>query len=56
VIVFTAGDTPQAGLLSLRPGGVWTQILPGVYVLVFAVTLLGSAIWLRRIGDAKLDR
>jgi alpha-1,2-mannosyltransferase len=55
-IVFTAGDTPQAGLLSLRPGGVWTQILPGVYVLVFAVTLLGSAIWLRRIGDAKLDR
>jgi alpha-1,2-mannosyltransferase len=55
-IVFTAGDTPQAGLLSLRPGGVWTEILPGAYVLVFAVTLLSSVIWLRRIGDAELDR
>lgn len=47
-IVFTAGDTPQAGILSLRPGGVWTEILPGAYVLVFAVTLLASAAWLWR--------
>ena len=56
-IVFTAGDTPQAGILSLRPGGVWTEILPGAYVLVFAVTLLGSAVWLWRLrGDAELGR
>ena len=56
-IVFTAGDTPQAGLLSLRLGGVWTEILPGAYVLVFVVTLLCSAIWLWRLrGDAELGR
>ena len=56
-IVFTAGDTPQAGILSLRPGGVWTEILPGIYVLVFAVTLLGSALWLWRFrADAELGR
>jgi alpha-1,2-mannosyltransferase len=56
-IVFTAGDTPQAGLLSLRLGGVWTEILPGAYVLVFVVTLLCSAIWLWRLrGHAELGR
>jgi alpha-1,2-mannosyltransferase len=56
-IVFTAGDTPQAGLLSLRPGGVWTQILPGTYVLVLVVTMLGSVVWLWRLrDDANLSR
>jgi alpha-1,2-mannosyltransferase len=50
-IVFTAGDTPQAGLLSLHPGGMWTEILPGTYVLVFATVLLGSAVWLWRLRD-----
>jgi alpha-1,2-mannosyltransferase len=56
-IVFTAGDTPQAGILSLRPGGWWTEMLPGAYVLVFGVTLLGSAVWLWRLGgDAELGR
>jgi alpha-1,2-mannosyltransferase len=56
-IVFTAGDTPQAGILSLRPGGAWTEILPGAYVLVFVVTMLGSVIWLWRFrDDADLSR
>lgn len=56
-IVFTAGDTPQAGILSLRLGGMWPEILPGAYVLVFAATLVGSAVWLWRFGgDADLGR
>jgi alpha-1,2-mannosyltransferase len=50
-IVATAGDTPQAGILSLRPGGVWTEILPGAYVLVFLVALAGTAVWLWRLRD-----
>jgi alpha-1,2-mannosyltransferase len=44
--VSTAGDTPQAGILSLRLGGRWDQLLPGAYVLVFAVVLIGTAVWL----------
>ena len=56
-IVFTAGDTPQAGILSLRLGGIWTEILPGAYVFVFAVTLLGSVVWLwRQRDDGRLAR
>jgi alpha-1,2-mannosyltransferase len=56
-VVFTAGDTPQAGIMSLRPGGVWTEILPGTYVLVLAVTMLGSVLWLWRVrDDADLGR
>ena len=54
--MFTAGDTPQAGIVSLRPGGVWTEILPGAYVLVFIATMLGSVIWLWRIRAAELRR
>jgi alpha-1,2-mannosyltransferase len=50
-IVFTAGDTPQAGIMSLHPGGVWTQILPGTYVLLLIVTMLGSAVWLWHARD-----
>jgi alpha-1,2-mannosyltransferase len=58
-IVAVAGDTPQAGILSLRPGGVWGQIMPGAYVLVFLVILLATALWLwrRRLrDDARLPR
>jgi alpha-1,2-mannosyltransferase len=50
-IVATAGDTPQAGILSLRPGGVWTGILPGAYVLVFLLVLLATVVWLWRLRD-----
>ncbi len=56
-IVSTAGDTPQAGILSLRPGGIWNEILPGAYVLVFLAVLLGTAVWLWRLrGDVRLTR
>jgi len=50
-IVATAGDTPQAGILSLRPGGIWTDILPGAYVFVLLVMLVGTVIWLWRLRD-----
>jgi alpha-1,2-mannosyltransferase len=58
-IVAVAGDTPQAGILSLRPDGAWGEILPGAYVLVFLVVLLGTVVWLRRCSwryDARLTR
>jgi alpha-1,2-mannosyltransferase len=56
--VSVAGDTPQAGVLSLRPGGIWAEILPSTYVLVFAVVVLGTAVWLRlpRLGAHDLHR
>jgi alpha-1,2-mannosyltransferase len=50
-IVFTAGDTPQAGIMSLRAGGIWREILPGAYVFVFATVLLGTVVWLWRLRD-----
>ena len=50
-IVATAGDTPQAGILSLRPGGIWTDILPGAYVFVLLVMLVGTVVWLWRLRD-----
>lgn len=56
-IVATVGDTPQAGILSLRRGGLLGEILPGAYVLVFAVVLLGTAAWLwRSRDDGRLTR
>ena len=50
--VSVAGDTPQAGILSLRPGGIWREILPGAYVFVFLAVLLCTAVWLWRLRDA----
>jgi alpha-1,2-mannosyltransferase len=47
--VAVTGDTPQAGMLSLRPGGVWDEILPGAYVFVFVFVLLATAVWLWRL-------
>jgi alpha-1,2-mannosyltransferase len=55
-IVATAGDTPEAGIMSLRPGGIWTEILPGAYVFVFVVAVLGTVVWLWRMRDAGLAR
>jgi alpha-1,2-mannosyltransferase len=56
-IVATAGDTPEAGILSLRLGGAWREILPGTYVLVFGVALLVTVVWLWRFrGDQELGR
>ena len=55
-IVATAGDTPQAGIMSLRPAGIWTEILPGAYVYVFLAVLLGTMAWLWRQRDVRLAR
>jgi alpha-1,2-mannosyltransferase len=51
-IVATAGDTPEAGILSLRTSGEWRQILPGTYVFVFLAVLLGTVAWLWRLRDS----
>jgi alpha-1,2-mannosyltransferase len=47
--VAVSGDTPQAGILSLRPGGTWDAILPSAYVFVFTIVLLATAVWLWRL-------
>jgi alpha-1,2-mannosyltransferase len=49
--VSVAGDTPQAGILSLRFGGTWREILPGAYIFVFLAVLLCTAVWLWRMRD-----
>lgn len=53
--VSIAGDTPQAGLMSLRPGGIWTEILPGAYVFVFVAVLACTAAWLTRSAAHDLE-
>lgn len=50
-IVTTAGGTPQAGIMSLRPGGIWTQILPGAYVFVLVAVVVATVFWLARMRD-----
>lgn len=57
--IYVRGDRRQAGVLSLRPGGVWNEIIPGSYVLVLVAVLIGTAVWLcrpvvRRIPDAAV--
>ncbi|MBV9638880.1 MAG: DUF2029 domain-containing protein [Mycobacteriaceae bacterium] len=42
------GGTPQAGILSLRPGGMWDQIIPGSYVFLFVAVSALTAVWLWR--------
>ncbi len=50
-IIASPGGTPQAGVLSLRPGGIWTQIVSDTYDFVFlAVLALTAAVWFRRRG------
>jgi alpha-1,2-mannosyltransferase len=44
--VSDTGDSPEAGILSLRFTGTWGQIIAGSYVLVFVVVLAISAWWL----------
>jgi alpha-1,2-mannosyltransferase len=46
-VVATAGDTPEAGLLAFRPGGVWDVMIPAAYVVAFAGVLAATAWWLR---------
>jgi alpha-1,2-mannosyltransferase len=51
--VSIAGDTPQAGVMSLRPGGMWTETPPAAYVFVFVAVLLGAAVWLWRLTGSS---
>lgn len=46
-VVRTSGDSPETGLLSLRPGGWWDVVIPAAYLAGFAVVLVGTAWWLR---------
>ena len=46
-VVRTTGDTPETGLLSLRPGGWWDVVIPAAYLAGFAVVLVATAWWLR---------
>lgn len=47
-VVRTTGDTPETGLLSLRPGGWWNVVIPATYLAGFALVLGVTAWWLRR--------
>jgi alpha-1,2-mannosyltransferase len=46
--VSTRSDTPETGVLSLRPGGSWDVVIPATYLCGFAAVLMGTAWWLRR--------
>ncbi|MDT5064023.1 MAG: hypothetical protein QOK02_178 [Mycobacterium sp.] len=46
--VRAAGDTPEMGLLSIRPGGTWDVWMPAAYLLVFVTVLATTVWWLRR--------
>jgi alpha-1,2-mannosyltransferase len=43
-----ASSSPGAGLLSLRPGGVLDEIIPGAYVFAMLAMLVWTAAWLWR--------
>lgn len=48
-IVSVSGDTPEAGLLSIRFfDGAWNVWLPAAYLIAFAGVLIGTAVWLLR--------
>ncbi len=38
----------ESGVLALRPGGVWNDVIAGTYVYVFLAAVLTSACWLWR--------
>jgi alpha-1,2-mannosyltransferase len=42
--VASRSDPPQSGLMSLRHPGLWDQLLPAAYLLVFFL-VLGSSAW-----------
>jgi alpha-1,2-mannosyltransferase len=54
--VSVTGDTPQAGVMSLRPGGTWDGIMPATYVFVFVTVLVCTAVWLWRGRGGQLTR
>ena len=40
------GAQRESGVLSLRPGGAWNDVVAGTYVYVFLAAVLGTAGWL----------
>lgn len=46
------GEHRESGVLSLRPGGIWNEIIPGTYVLVLVAVMIGTAAWLWRSASA----
>lgn len=46
------GAQRESGVLSLRPGGVWNDVIAGAYVYVFLAAVLGTAVWLWRARHA----
>ncbi|HZA12160.1 glycosyltransferase 87 family protein [Mycobacterium sp.] len=44
-----AGPSPSAGVLSLPAGGVWKDLLPGIYVFAFLAVLVCTGVWLWRL-------
>ena len=49
----SVGDHREAGVLSLQPGGVWNDIIPGTYVFVLLAVLICTAVWRWRSGDGS---
>ncbi|MDP9167853.1 MAG: glycosyltransferase 87 family protein, partial [Actinomycetota bacterium] len=48
-VVVTRGDTPETGLLALRPGGAWSAwnvVIPAAYLLGWVIVVAGTAWWL----------
>lgn len=46
------GAQRESGVLSLRPGGGWDDVIAGTYVYVFVAAVLGTAAWLWRTHPA----
>ncbi|MBV8929255.1 MAG: DUF2029 domain-containing protein [Mycobacteriaceae bacterium] len=40
------GKTPEPGLIKLRPGGIWNEVVPAGYVVVYLVVCGCTAVWL----------
>jgi alpha-1,2-mannosyltransferase len=40
------GTAPEPGLIKLRPGGIWNDVVPAGYVLVYLVVCTCTAAWL----------
>jgi alpha-1,2-mannosyltransferase len=47
-VVSAPGGSPQTGIMSVRLGGAWAEIISGSYILVFAIALTASLWWLMR--------
>ncbi len=48
----SVGQHRESGVLSLRPGGIWNDIVPGSYAIVLIAVLACTAVWLWRSAPA----